>query len=375
MEIVCKVVETKSDLKDFIDFPHDLYKTDKNYVPEIYIGQQSMFDKKNYPFYRFGDSSLFLACRNNKIVGRIAAISNPAYNKYHSSNTGFFGFFDCINDKEVAGVLLDKVRQYSLKCGYTKIIGPTNYTTNETAGILTDGFDSPPVVMMTYNFPYYAELLNNNGFMKEMDLFAYFMTPQNVNKKSLTLSDRISERLYTKDINVRKISVKNLVKDAAVFEEIYNKAWEKNWGFVPFTHEEFVYLKNDLVRIIHPDFVYIAEKNGLPVGFMICIPNINEILIRNKRGRLLPWGIFRLWFGKSKIKTIRVLAMGVVEGFRKQGIEALFISKVIKAAQQHNITGAEASWILENNAEMNQSLQKLGAKLYKTYTLYSQSLV
>ncbi|MBK8820716.1 MAG: GNAT family N-acetyltransferase [Saprospiraceae bacterium] len=375
MSIVCKVVETKKDLKAFIDFPHDLYKDDKNYVPEIYIGQRSMFDKKSYPYYKHGDACLFLVYRDKTIVGRIAAIHHPLYNEYHSSNAGFFGFFDCIDDVGVAGILLEKARQYSLKKGYTTLMGPTNHTTNETAGMLIDGFDSPPMIMMTYNFPYYVDLMEKNGLQKEMDLLAYYVTPQKVEKKSLALSDAINARLKTKGIVVRKISVHAIEKDAAMFEEIYNNAWEKNWGFVPFTHEEFVYLKNDLVRIIQPDFVYVAEKNNKPVGFMICIPNMNEILIHNKRGRLLPWGIFRLWFGKSKIKTIRVLAMGVIEGYRKQGIEAVFMSNVIKEALKHNITGAEASWILENNTEMNQSLLNAGANVYKTYRIYSQSLV
>jgi GNAT superfamily N-acetyltransferase len=375
MEIKCRVVDSPSWVKKFIDFPHDLYKDDPHYVPEIYIGQKKLFDKKSYPFFEYGDATLFLVFRDGKIVGRIAAIDNPRYNTFHGRNVGFFGFFDCIQNQVVADVLFEKVLSHARSKGYNQIIGPVNYTTNETAGVLVDGFTLPPVVMMTYNFPYYQTLFDEAGFVKEMDLFAYFLDVKKVSKRSLVVAEKIENRLLSKGITIRKVSKKTLEKDAAEIKEIYNHAWEKNWGFIPFTEAEFDHLKEDMMQILDPDFNYVAELNGnTPVGFSITIPDINEILIKNKRGRLFPFGIFRLLFGKNKTKTMRVLALGVLPEYRRMGIEAIFFAKNIREAEKKSKIGAEASWILENNREMNQSLIKLNAGLYKTYRLYSHNL-
>ncbi|MFZ1703190.1 MAG: hypothetical protein WAT79_02525 [Saprospiraceae bacterium] len=375
MEIQCREVESFNDIKRFIDFPHGLYRKDIQYVPEVYLGQKAMFDKTTYPFFEFGKTKYWLAYKQNKIVGRIAAIDNPRYNELHHSNVGFFGFFDCENDIHTANALLEMAKKYALQNGHQQLMGPVNYTTNETAGLLVDGFDSPPMVMMTYHPAYMKDLVNRLGFVKEMDLLAYYLIPSETNKKSITLAKELEFRLQSKGITIRKVNKETLEKDAENIKKVYNKAWEKNWGFIPFTEKEFLYLKDDLSKIMDPDFTYIAEKNGEVIGFSITIPNINEILIKNKNGRLFPYGIFRLLFGKKNIKTIRILALGVVQEYRKKGIEGIFFAKNIQTALQKNIIGAEASWILENNQEMNLALQNLKAKKYKTYRIFSKSII
>ena len=374
MLIECHTVRDRSQLEDFIQFPHDLYKNDPLYVPEIYMGQKRMFDKKTYPFFQYGDAELYLAFKNNVLSGRIAAIDNPRYNDIHGSNVGFFGFFDCIRDPEVAKALINVASAFSVKKGHSRIIGPVNYTTNETAGILIDGFDSPPVVLMTYNAAYYPELLEFAGCKKEMDLLAYFLDLKTVNKRSVLLQEKLEERLLGHGITVRNVTRKSLEKDALKIQSLYNSAWEKNWGFVPFTPMEFHQLKKELLLILDTDFVLMAEKEGTAIGFSITIPDVNEILIHNKRGRLWPFGIFRLLFGKSATKKMRVLALGVEKRYRNKGIEALFFARNIKEAERKNKTGAEASWILENNHEMNRALEKLNGYAYKTYRLYSKNL-
>jgi GNAT superfamily N-acetyltransferase len=371
VEVVCKLVASRSDVEKFIRFPHDLYKGDPCYVAEMYLAQKSMFDKSRYPFFAYGDTALFLAFRDGKVVGRIAAINNPRYNEFHQSNVGFFGFFDSIRDQEVVKKLFAEVRKFGENKQFDKMIGPTNYTTNETAGVLIDGFDSPPVIMMTYNYPYYESLLITEGLTKEMDLLAYFLKPEEISHKSVRLLPDIEKRLASEGITIKKLSKKIIHQESIKIREIYHKAWIKNWGFVPFTNEEFDYLKNDLSLIMDPDFTFLAEKNGEPVGFCIAIPNVNEILIKYKKGKLFPFGFLDLWLRKNKTKTMRILALGVVPEMRKKGIEAVFYAKCILAARAKSQTGAEASWILENNAEMNQALINLQAKKYKTYRLYS----
>lgn len=374
MSVELKEVSFKQGISDFINFPHDLNDGDPNYVPEIYIGQKDLFDPKKYPFHLYGTAKYFLALKGGKTVGRIAAINNPNYNQHHKSNIGFFGFFDCINDIEVAKVLLDEAKKYAQSFGYESIMGPTNFTTNETAGTLVDGFSEPPKIMMTYNKPYYDELISKCGFEKEMDLYAYLLKSADVNDKSLRLAELIEDRLKTKGITIRNISKKNLESEAKKIQSIYNSAWDNNWGFVPFTDKEFEYLRNDLKMIVDEKFAYIAEKDGEAVGFSLTVPNINEILIKNKRGKLFPFGIFRLLFGKSKIKTVRIMALGVKEEYRKLGIEALFFAKNIAEAKRRGIYAGEASWVLENNEAMNKAAEHMNGLKYKTYRLYTAKI-
>jgi hypothetical protein len=372
LEIV-EVIQAK-DIKAFIDFPHDLHKNDPHYVPEIFIGQKDMMDPKKFPFHYYGQAKYFLAKRDGVILGRIAAIDNPKYNEVHKSSAGFFGFFDFVDDLSVSKALLFKACEYARSKGYFHICGPTNFTTNNTAGVLVEGFDDPPKIMMTYNFPYYQHHYETFGLVKDMDLYAYMIYTDKVSEKSLRLATLIEERLASKGITIRNINLKKLDEEANRIKVVYNQAWINNWGFIPFTDEEFDFLKNDLKMIADEKFIYIAEKNGQPIGFGITLPNINEILIKNKRGRLLPFGIFRLLFGKKKVKTVRVLALGIIEEYRKQGIEALFFAKNIQEAKLRHLLGGEASWILENNVEMNAAAIGLGGERYKTYRLYTKAL-
>lgn len=370
MSIKIEQVKNDKDLKAFIDFPHDLYKDDPYYVPEIFIGQKDMLDPKKYPFHQYGNANYYLAWKDGKIAGRIAAINNKNYNKHHQSNIGFFGFFDVIDDQDVANVLLQKACDFAKENGYSDIMGPTNFTTNETAGILVEGFEDSPKIMMTYNKPYYGRLVENFGFKKEMDLYAYMIYADKASEKSLRIAEALEERLKSKGITIRNIRIKDINEETKKIQKIYNAAWEENWGFVPFTDAEFEYLKNDLKMIIDESFAYIAEKDGEAIGFSLTVPNINEILIKNKRGRLFPLGIFRLLLGKKKTKYVRILALGVLEEYRKQGIEAIFFSKNILQARARGIIGGEASWVLESNEAMVKAAEHLNGVKYKTYRLY-----
>lgn len=368
-------VTDKKGKKAFVNFPHDLYKDDPNYVPEIFMGQMDILNEKKYPFFEYGTVALYLAKDNSgKIVGRIAAIDNPNYNKVFGTHSGFFGFFDCIDDADLATQLLAKAEAYAREKGHNHIIGPTNYTTNETAGMLIDGFDDPPKIMMTYNAAYYPKLVAAAGYQKEQDLYAYMIKTATVSEKSLRVAGAIEERLARKGITVRNINLKNLDQEAEGIKQIYNSAWEENWGFVPFTDAEFKFLKNDLKMLADERFIYIAEHEGKTVGFGITVANINEILQKNKRGKLFPFGIFRLLMGKNKTKYVRILALGVLADYRRMGIEAIFFAKNIQEAKRRGIIGGEASWVLESNQEMINAAERLGGERYKTYRLFQKQL-
>ncbi len=374
MHIEVKRVNTNGDVKQFIQFQHDLYRDDPFYVPELYIAQKEMFDTVKFPFYKYGKIAHFLAYQNNKIVGRISAISNPRYNSYHNSHVGFFGFFDFIESFEVAEALFNAALDWLAQFGYNKIIGPTNFTTNETAGYLIEGYDSSPFIMMTYNFPYYQEIIHKLGLEKEMDLFAYMIETDKVSEKSVRISNLIEDRLAKQNIEVRKVRLHAFEAEAKKIKAIYNAAWESNWGFVPFTDNEFEYLANNLKLLLDEDFAFIAEHKGEPIGFSISLPNINEITRKFKNGKLLPFNLLSLLFRKKKTKFIRILAMGVTNAYRKKGIEAIFFSKTIQEAKKRGIVGGEASWVLETNTMMKKAAENLNGELYKTYRLFSYNV-
>lgn len=375
MSVSISKVESKSDKKNFINFPHGLYDADPNYVPELYLNISELLSEKKNPFFKHSEADLFLATNSDgKVVGRIAAILDNNYNKYHESNVGFFGFFDVIEDYTVASTLLDKAMDWARDKGVERVLGPTNFTTNDTAGMLVDGFDTPPTVMMTYNKPYYNDFVKQYGFAKEMDMFAFYIPTDGVNEKSLRLASMLQERLLRKGITIRTATKKSKKSDIAKIKDVYLTAWEKNWGFVPPTDGEYNHLAEGLNLLLDLRYVYLAEEKGKLIGFGVALPDINEITKKFKKGRLLPFNIIKLLMGKSKVGLIRIILLGVLEDYRKLGIEAVFFANYIKAAKENNLRAGEASWILESNTMMVQAAEKLNGQRYKTYRIYSKTL-
>ncbi len=367
-------VETKKSRAEFIDFPHDLYLGDPNYVPELFVAQDDLLNPAKHPFFKHSSAQLFLAYENGKLVGRIAAIWNVHHNTYNNVNEGQFGFFDCIDSQKVANALLKTAEDWVKAKGGDKLVGPINLSTNETCGLLIEGFDTPPVAMMTYNYPYYIDLIDNYGFSKQVDLRAYDVRTETANLRSVALLEKLEERLKRSGIILREINLKDFKNEAEKIKKVYNQAWDKNLGFVPMTDDEFAWVAKDLKMIVDPSFCIIAEKDNEIVGFSVGIPNINEILIKIKRGRLLPTGIFKLLFGKKNIKTLRVMMLGVLEPYRKLGIEACLYGRIIKNAKPKGIEGAECSWMLEHNYMMNHAIEQINGKLTKSYRIYEKSI-
>lgn len=374
MSITISKVVDKSGLNAFIDFPHELYQGDKNYVPQLRIDAKEVLTKKKNPFFEHSDADLFLARREGKVVGRIAAICDNNYNAFHECKVGFFGFYDVINDQEVSDKLLDTAIEYAKEKGFNRILGPTNFTTNETAGMLVEGFDRPPTLMMTYNHAYYQELIENYGFRKEMDMYAYFIASKTANDKSLRLASMLEERLKRKGITIRNVNTKKLNQEINSIREIYRSAWEKNWGFVPPSDAEFDKLAQGLKLLIDKRFVFLAEKDGEMIGFGAAFPDINEITINFKKGKLLPFNLFKLLLNKKKTKKIRIVLLGVKEEYRKLGIEGVFFAKYIQVARDIGLEGGEASWILESNEMMVKGAENLNGKRTQTYRIYAKDV-
>jgi GNAT superfamily N-acetyltransferase len=367
-------ISTKEEIKSFIDFPHDLYANDSNYVPELFVAQRDLLTPGKHPFHTHSQVQLFLAYDHNKIVGRIAAILNNNHNQFNNTQDGFFGFFDCVDDVEISDMLFNHAEEWLKQKGASSIIGPANFSTNETCGLLVDGYDSPPFAMMPYNKAYYQSLLDEKGFSKKVDLIAYRFGDEGYNDKSLKIKDALLRRLKHKGITIRPVDKNNFQQEVARIREVYNAAWDRNLGFVPMTEKEFDHMAKDVKLILDTDFCMVAEKDGKVVGFALAIPDINQVLINIKRGRLLPLGLFKLLFGLKKINGIRIIALGVVEGYRKLGIEACFYGNIIEAYRRKKFKHAEASWILEGNDLMNRAIQNINGHPHKRYRIFEKAL-
>ena len=361
-------------LLQYIDFPHELYKDDPMYVPELYMSQKDLFNRKKNPFFENAEVVSFLAKRNNQIVGRISAILNYRYNECHNCKVGFFGFFDVIDDYSVAKLLLDTAAAWCKDKGMETILGPCNFSLNDTAGLLIDGFHEPPKIMMTYNKPYYRDLIEKYGFEKDMDLFAYILYTDKVSEKSIKLAQALERRLAIQGITIRNINLKKFDQEVALLMDTYNKAWQDNWGAVPMTKAEILHLGKELKMIANKNWIYIAEDKGEVIGFGVTLNNINEITKDFKKGRLFPFNVFKLLWRRHKTKYVRIIALGVLEEYRKKGIEAILFSKNILQARADNVIAGEVSWVLENNTEMVRSAEKLNSELYKTYRIYRKNL-
>lgn len=369
-----EAVTSAAMLASFIDFGYELYKDNSNYVPELFIAQRDLLTPGKHPFHEHSTVQCFLAYDDNKIIGRIAAILNNNHNLFNKANDGFFGFFDCINDEETASLLFDTAAKWLKEKGVGSMIGPVNLSTNETCALLIEGFDSPPVALMTYNEPYYKGLIEKYGFQKKIDLIAYNYIVEERDERRLKTVDQIKERLEKRGITFRTVNLKKFKEETDGIREIYNSAWDKNLGFVPMTEKEFKYLAKDLKLILDKDFCVIAEHNGKMVGFSLSIPDINQIVRTIKKGRLFPTGIFKLLFRRKSIKKIRIITLGVIEGYRKMGIETIFYADIIKQVLKKGIKTAEASWILEENYLMNKAIQDINGKAYKKYRIFEKSI-
>lgn len=368
------VVTTKAERKQFLNFPYQHYEGDPNFVPPLYIDQKKLIDTEKNPFYDNADIELFIAERDDKMVGRIAAIHNHAYNDYHNENAGFFGFFESINDPSVVKLLFRVAEDWLRNRGVAKILGPTNPGTFDVLGILVDGFDDPPTFMMPYNKTYYDELIKGVGYEKAEDLLAFKIVEESANLERLERAEKILRRRYP-EITFRKVDLKQIKREAEIIRTITNEAWADNWGFVPLTEDEIKAAASDLKLVVDPDISYICEMDGKPVAYTVGVPDLNKVLINIKRGRLLPFGIFKLLYGRRKTPDIyRTILMGVLPEYRNRGIEALLNKTAIDSALGKGYDKSELSWVLESNIEMIRLAEKLGAYEDKRYRIYGKEL-
>jgi hypothetical protein len=367
---------SKKELRRFFDVADRVYAGDPNWVPPLRDDVALVFGDKN-PFWEHAEIQLFVARRDGKDVGRIAAVLDRGHNEFHGEKTAFFGFFESENDAATAGALFDAAGAWGKARGQTVLRGPANPSLNDEAGLLVSGFGSPPVLMMTYNPAYYVALYENAGFLKAKDLLAYWFP---LEEKPLARLLRIADRLRKResDIVIRTVGKGDLEKELPKIREVYNEAWEKNWGFVPMSPAEMDFMAKRLKPLVVEELLWLAEAkkpDGTlePVAFMLMLPDYN-VAMAKAGGSLLPFGWLKFLLALKKIKTVRVVTLGLKKPYRMRGIPSIMMADSLKFLLKKGYTGAEVSWLLEDNDLVIGSVRLWGGHLYKTYRMYDRPI-
>jgi len=363
-------------VRRFVDVPWQIpeLRAHPRWVPPLRLMVHDVLDARRNHFYRRGARALWIAERDGRPVGRIAAIENRAHNEFHGDRTGFFGFFECRDDVEAATRLIETASTWLAARGLTSIRGPVSPSTNHECGVLVDGVDEHPAFMTTWNPPYYTRLLEKAGLVGVKDLLGYELSLADPEFRLPDAFEAHARRAMAKQrVDFRDLEPRHWKREVAVCWEVYNAAWEPNWGFVPMTRPEFEQMAEGLRFLVHPEFAFVAEVGGEPAGFCLALPDYAHTLKRIGNGRLLPTGLLHLLRDRRRLTSGRIMALGVKKQFRSTGLFALFANELYRRGRAQGKTTGEASWILEDNELMNRPLRALGARAYRRWRMYERA--
>lgn len=370
--IEIKRVETKSELNTFIKCQWNFYKNDPYWVPPLIMERKTLLNKDKNPFFKIAEADYFLANKGNEIVGRIAAIKNDIHLKYHNDQTGFFGFFESINDQKVANALFDTAKNWLKERGLSAMRGPANPSSNDEYAMLYKGFDDPPRLLMTYNPKYYNDLCENYGMFKAKDLLAYKLENHKVMaSEKLKRVQQLAKERY--GLKITQLDMKNFKNELEKVKIVYNKAWAPNWGFIPLSDEQIDAMAKDLKPLVEPSLVLFGEVGDQLIGFALVMLDYNQIF-KNMNGRLLPFNFLKLYAQKKKITWARIITLGLIPEFQKKGLDAVFYWEIVNRAHKIGIDLGEASWILEDNDMMNRGAVVMGGDPYKVYRVWEKKI-
>lgn len=378
-DIEIKPAITKDERKTFVKLLWDIYDGEPNWVPPLIMERMDAIDEKKNPYFLHAEVKLWIAYKDGKPVGRISAQVDELVPKHHGIQTGHYGFFDCINDQDVANALFDTACTWLKEKGMVEVIGPFSLSINEETGMLVEGHDTPPRLLMGHSRPYFEKLVNGAGLNKVKDTWAYRL---NISEPILpdTIQKLVNRAVDRGQVTFRPINMDKYEEELKIILDIFNDAWIGNWKYIPFTEEELDHAVKELKMIIREDFTYIAEVDGVPQAMMVTLPNINEI-ISDLNGKLFPFGVFKLlWRLKLKpsFKTVRVPLMGVRTEYQNSRLSGIMSFGLFEACRQSAIKlgceEAELSWVLEENTRLSKLLESVGCVKYKTYRLFQKDL-
>lgn len=376
-EIVVRQANSKADRDRFLQLPLDVFAVDPNFVPQLFFERNEHISPKKNPFFEHAEVQLFLAERDEEVVGRISAQVNHLHIECYGDATGQFGFLDAVDDVEVFKALLDCAAKWLAERGLKRMQGPFSFSINEESGVLVEGFDTPPSIMMAHSLPYYKKYLEALGLNKAKDLIAYDFDLQLELPRAMQMMVRKTKK--SKDITIRPASKKHLARDLDIIIDIFNDAWSQNWNFVPMTKAEVTAFGDALKILVSEDYIAIASYKGEPVAMSVTLPNIND-WIKDLNGRLLPFGVFKLvWrLFMTSPKNVRMPLMGVKKKFHGtpvgSGLALLVIDQIMQDHKTRGVKRGELSWVLEDNMPMRNVIEGLGGEPYKMYRIYEQSI-
>ncbi len=366
-------VRTKKERAEFIKFPYRLYSDESRWVAPLLMDRKKLLNPKRNPFFEHAEVELFTAWRDGRMVGRISAHFDHHLNEFQNNEWGLFGFFECENDPEVAGALLDTAEAWLRERGRDRMVGPMDFTTNDEFGVLLDAYDRPPIILMPWQPPYYKELLEGWGLVKAMDTQMWELNVtgrDRVHPMIWEIADKVESE---HGIICRGMRKRDLEAEVTKFLEVYNSAWERNWGFVPLTEEEVRHYAKDLKPVLDENWAMIAERvdTGEVVGAALTLPDYNQVLAK-LNGRLLPFGWITALRARSKINRVRVFALGVKPEYQHTGVAARFYQMHFDAAERTPQKGGEMGWILETNKAMNRAMEGMGGEVVSRYRVFEK---
>lgn len=371
-DIIIRKVETKADLDKFIKCQWNFYKNDPHWVPPLIMERKTLLSKEKNPFFQKATADYFIAYRNNEIVGRIAAIKNDIHLEHHNDNTGFWGFFESVNDQQVANALFDTAKNWLKEKGLSRMMGPANPSSNDEWAMLFEGFDDSPRLLMTYNPKYYIDLCTNYGMTKAKDLLAYKLENHKVmGSEKLKRVQQLARDRYK--LKISQLDMKNFAKELEKVKFVYNKAWAPNWGFIPLSDAQIDSMAKDLKPLAEPSLVLFGEIDNQLIGFALVMLDYNFVF-KHMNGRLFPFNFIKLFTMKKKIKWARIITLGLVPEHQKKGLDAVFYWEIVNRAHAIGIDLGEASWILEDNEMMNRGAVMMGGDPYKKYRVWQSDL-
>ncbi|CAN5180686.1 GNAT family N-acetyltransferase [soil metagenome] len=368
-------VQTKEALTEFIECVYRIHLLESHWVPPLRRDMRLLLDRKKHPFHEHGEVEYFLAYEGDECVGRAAAIENRAHNEFHGEKIGFFGFLDAQPRQEIYNALLAAAEDWTRKRGLTALRGPCSFSTNEECGALVDGFDAFPALMTPWNTVGYHGFIEKAGFAKAMDLYSYWLSEDIYDNRMGRLAIKLKEKFARNGtpVVIRPINMKKFPEELERFRQIYNAAWEKNWGFVPMTSAEIDFMAKELKPLIVPELIQFAEIGGEPVGASFTVPDYNLVL-RHLNGKLGLKEVAIFLLLRKRIHQIRVMTLGVVAEYRNRGLESMLVHETTEACRKMGIHSGEMGWVLETNDAMNRTMVSAGARRYRTHRIYEKTL-
>jgi GNAT superfamily N-acetyltransferase len=373
VSVEIRPVASRRDMNAFVSLPWRLYSNEPHWVPPLRFELKRRLDRGRNPFFRHAEAEYFLARRDGRVVGRISAHYDRHLNEFQGNDWGLFGFFECEDDPEAAKALLDAAETWLRARGRDRMVGPMDFTMNDECGVLVEGFERPPIILTNWTHPYYPALLEGAGMAKAMDTLMWELRisgRDKVHPAIWTMAERVESK---HGITVRPMRKKDIDNEIDRFLEVYNAAWEKNWGFSPLTEREVRHYAKTLKPLLDEHWAFIAEKDGETVGAALSLPDYNQVLAHMK-GRLLPFGWAKFLWYKRKIDRVRVFALGVKREYQHTGIAARFYQLHFDSAEITPQTYGEMGWILESNKSMNRAMEGMGGTVVRRYRLYERLL-